>query len=131
MRKLMIIALAGIFAVAGCHSHKATSGKVLNPEYPWVYYDGEIEDVGIVSAIKSRTDNNLLRAQVQLRNTRRGLERILYKVTWLNAQGFTVSSLNDTWTVRILNSNEYIYIDVVAPSPEVVDCRIQLQKSER
>lgn len=131
MKKFVLLALMAAVVAGGCRDNKITSGKVLSPVYPWIYYDGEIQDIGIVNAIKTRSENGLMRVQVQLRNERRATKRIVYKVIWLDAQGFTIPNLNDTWTTRILNANESIFIDAIAPAQEAADCRIQLQKSER
>ena len=131
MKKPMLAALAATLLIAGCQRHRPTTGMLLSPDYTWIYYDGGPADYGVVSANKARTENNLLRVDVQLRNLRRERMRILYKIMWLDAQGFELPSMSDEWTLRLLSDNETIFISGVAPDVRAVDCRVQFKKSER
>lgn len=132
MRKLVLAALVATLLISvGCQRHRPTTGMLLSPDYTWIYYDGGPADYGIVSATKGRTENNFFRVDVQLRNLTRNQERMLYKIMWLDAQGFELPSISDEWTLRLLSGNETIFISGVAPDVRAADCRIQLKKSER
>lgn len=90
---------------------------------------GRILEVrGVNEAVVS---NDLLRVQVELRNTRQGLRRFNYQFQWFDDEGMIVQQATTPWRALQMEGGEIVSITGVAPNPRVTDFRLNLMTSTR
>lgn len=135
MRRMMTV-LGGValaLAVAGCRSVDTVEvGDTLGgPPYQWVQTDDDLNEFAKVVSARRDRQNGLLRVQVDLKNTRRNEERIVYRFVWLDEKGIEVSSIQNDWMPKIMGGSETVQIVGIAPDPRVVTCIVKLQETVR
>ncbi len=85
-----------------------------------------------VRAVNEATvSNDLLRVQVELRNTRRGLRRFNYQFEWFDDEGMIIQQATTPWRSLPMEGGEIATITGVAPNPRVTDFRLKLMSSTR
>jgi uncharacterized protein YcfL len=135
MKRLLLpgMCLVAALALAGCRSTDTVyvGEKMGGPPYRWVQTDNNLKHKARVISARQDRQNDLLRVQVDLQNTRNRTERIVYRFVWLDAKGIEVSSIQNTWTVRTLGGGETIQIGGIAPDPRVTDCLVKIQEAVR
>ncbi len=80
---------------------------------------------------EATVSNDLLRVQVELRNTRQGLRRFNYQFQWYDDEGMIVQQATTPWRTLQMEGGEIVSITGVAPNPRVTDFRLNLMNSTR
>lgn len=80
----------------------------------------EVTDLRVVSR------NGLLNIQAELTNLSSGNERLFYRFKWLDSSGFSVWN-EEPWKPVVIYGKQKYLINVVGPSFEATDFRLQLQ----
>ncbi len=80
---------------------------------------------------EATVSNDLLRVQVELRNTRRGLRRFNYQFEWFDDEGMIVQQATTPWRTLQMEGGEIATITGVAPNPRVTDFRLKLMSGTR
>lgn len=134
MRKFVIVASGLVLTVAigGCHSSVNTV-KVgeSQPQFQWIQTDKVLSEQTTVVSAKKIRENGLLKMQVELINSGRDDERFLYKIEWLDADGFELKSISTGWMAKVIQGKETMAISAIAPDPRATDCRLKLQENAR
>jgi uncharacterized protein YcfL len=129
---LVIAAMVSV-SLAGCRRTVDTVhvGDSYGDQYKWVQTDSGMGQIAKVISARKQRVNDLLKVQVELMNTRKNDERFVYKWVWLDADGLEITSITNTWNVRVINAKETIMLSAIAPDPRVTDARLLLQESVR
>ncbi len=132
MKKIVLSAcVACALALAGCRSTDTVYVGDTAPPYRWVQTDRDLSAFAKVVSARRDRQNDLLRVQVELKNTRRREERIVYRFVWLDEKGFEINSIQNEWQPRILGGYETVQLVGIAPSPQATDCIVKIQESVR
>jgi len=73
--------------------------------------------------------NDLINIQVELSNDSTRPQVVFYRFKWLDASGFMVGG-EETWKQVLIYGKAHQTIQTVAPVPQAVDFRLQLQSPE-
>lgn len=130
-RHLAFFAIA--LALVGCtHPVNTVNITGASGQHQWITTDwGLTQHAAVVSSNKKRLENGLLLVQVVIENKRDDSERILCKVDWLDPDGIELTAIRTDWEPIVIQGNETLTIQRVAPDPRAADCRLKLKESER
>jgi len=71
------------------------------------------------------TPGGLLKAQVELENRTRSLQRFLYRFEWFDANGMQVNNIISASVPEQIEGKESKFIYSVAPNPNCRDFRVK------
>ncbi len=131
--KLFSLALAaGALALAGCAS---TVNSVENAQKEGqrnmvsdqrvITDPGLSRKVSIVGVNTAMTPGGLLKAQVELENHTRSLQRFLYHFEWFDANGMQVNNIISASVPEQIEGKESKMIYSIAPNPSCKDFRVK------
>jgi uncharacterized protein YcfL len=81
--------------------------------------------VAIVGVNTSMTPGGLLKAQVELENHTRSLQRFLYRFEWFDADGMQVNNVISANIPEQIEGQESKFIYSIAPNPSCKDFRVK------
>ncbi len=81
--------------------------------------------VAIVGVNAAMTPGGLLKAQVELENRTRSLQRFLYRFEWFDANGMQVNNIISASVPEQIEGKESKFIYSVAPNPNCRDFRVK------
>jgi len=129
-----VLTLLGLL-VAGCATNVNTYERAqpqATPNYvadQRVITDNTLAGKFRVVAINQVTvSGNLLKVQATVENLKNNLRTLNYKFEWVDPDGMTISSPNETWKSIQLQGRETATITSVAVSPRAVDFRLKLRE---
>ena len=139
LSRFFAITVAGTVALlAGCATTVDTVEREEPVGTPRVVEDKRITtDRSLARILEVRAVNegvageDLLRVQVELRNTRRALRRFNYQFEWFDDEGMIVRQATTPWRPLQMEGGEIATITGVAPNPRVTDFRLKLMASTR
>ena len=85
--------------------------------------------IDVLSVVASES-SELLKVQVNLRNTSRSLTTIQYAFEWFDKDGFNARP-DKTWLTKSLRSGEVVSLTGVADNPSSVDFFFNMKKSDK
>jgi uncharacterized protein YcfL len=125
--KILAYTLLGLATLTGCST---TSTVVMGDNQDTrIYYNNATDNrkIGIVEVTDFR-ENGLLQAVVTLKNqTKRNL-RVQYQFQWYNADGAVVMPDNDVYKVMVIEGNDIVPVQSIAPRPDVVEFKFKVSK---
>jgi len=86
--------------------------------------------VAIVGVNTAMTSGGLLKAQVELLNQTRSLQRFLYHFEWFDADGMQVNNAISATIPEQIEGQESKFIFSIAPNPNCKDFRLKLILAE-
>jgi len=93
--------------------------------------DAGLNDYAKVIGVNQTTvSGNILKIQVELRNTTRSAKRINYKFEWFDMDGMIVDSPTTMWKTEVIEAKETKTLTAVAPNPRAKDFRLKLQDAK-
>lgn len=113
--KLAIALVIGSLSIAGCSS-----------QHPNVVEMGKVKSIDVAEIQKSRK-NGFLVVKAAINNTSRSNKNINYRFQWLDDQGFPVGS-EEAWKSKLVYGKQSTFINSIAPVPQAVDFRIEMQE---
>ena len=84
--------------------------------------------VRVVSINQATVSGNLLKIQATVENLKSSLRTVNYKFEWVDQDGMSVNSPNETWKSLTLQGRETTTIATVAVSPKAVDFRLKFRE---
>lgn len=84
--------------------------------------------VRVVSINQATVSGNLLKIQATVENLKSSLRTVNYKFEWVDQDGMSVSSPNETWKSLTLQGRETATISTVAVSPKAVDFKLKFRE---
>ncbi len=84
--------------------------------------------VRVVSINQATVSGNLLKIQATVENLKSSLRTVNYKFEWVDQDGMSVSSPNETWKSLQLQGRETQTISTVAVSPKAVDFKLKFRE---
>jgi uncharacterized protein YcfL len=139
-KTIPILALSlSLAAIAGCTGPTVNTVERDKPTYQAdVVKDRRIitdpdlaAKTEILAVRKATVQEDMLKIDVEIRNTTDDPADIDYKFEWFDDQGMPVDSPTSTWTSRRIQPRETISVDQIAPTPLCKDFRLKLQQSIR
>ncbi len=137
----LAVAFAGalLLFATGCRTSSVDTIQRAEPRaQPTVVEDERIATdrslgriVEVRSVNEAMVNNDLLRVQVELRNTRRALQRFNYQFEWFDEEGMLIQQATTPWRALQVEGGEIVTISGVAPNSRVVDFRLKLMTSVR
>lgn len=82
-----------------------------------------------VEAIRVVKRHDFLHVQAELSNNSAAQQSMFYRFKWLDASGFDVGG-QETWKQLLLHGKTRQSIQTVAPTPQAVDFRMELQSPD-
>lgn len=82
----------------------------------------------VVSINQSTVSGNLLKVQATVVNLKNNLRTLNYKFEWVDQDGMSVDSPNETWKAVMFQGRETKTLSTVAVSPRAVDFRLKLRE---
>jgi len=130
----LFIFSSAVFLMSGCSEPVNTverASPMGNPSYVddmrVVRDQGLDRTIMIQSVNQSTVSGDMLKVQVNLRNTSRYGKTLRYTFEWYDLDGMQVTSATDVWKVRNIIGGESFSISAVAPNPRAVDFRLKLR----
>jgi len=84
--------------------------------------------VRVVSINQATVSGNLLKIQATVENLKSSLRIVNYKFEWVDQDGMSVNSPNETWKSLTLQGRETVTISTVAISPKAVDFKLKFRE---
>lgn len=84
--------------------------------------------VRVVSINQAMVSGNLLKIQATVENLKSSTRTVNYKFEWVDQDGMSVGSPNETWKSLTLQGRESQTISTVAISPKAVDFRLKFRE---
>jgi uncharacterized protein YcfL len=84
--------------------------------------------VRVLSINQATVSGNLLKIQATVENLKSSLRTINYKFEWVDQDGMSVNSPNETWKSLQLQGRETQTISTVAVSPKAVDFKLKFRE---
>lgn len=84
--------------------------------------------VRVVSINQATVSGNLLKIQATVENLKSSLRTVNYKFEWVDQDGMSVNSPNETWKSLTLQGRETATISTVAVSPKAVDFKLKFRE---
>lgn len=84
--------------------------------------------VRVVSINQATVSGNLLKIQATVENLKSKPRTVNYKFEWVDVDGMSVNSPNETWKSLALQGRETQTISTVAISPKAVDFRLKFRE---
>ena len=96
--------------------------------------ESKLEELGKMDHVKVESArvvkrNELINIQLELANDSTRPQVVFYRFKWLDASGFMVGG-EETWKQVLIYGKARQTIQTVAPVPQAVDFRLQLQSPE-
>jgi len=121
----------GILMLVGCttvntveNAHKSGQRAMVSDQR--VITDASLNrKVAIVGVNAAMTPGGLLKAQVELENRTRSLQRFLYRFEWFDANGMQVNNIISASVPEQIEGKESKFIYSVAPNPNCRDFRVK------
>lgn len=82
----------------------------------------------VVSINQATVSGNLLKIQATVENLKSKAKTLNYKFEWVDQDGMSVSSPNETWKSILVQGRETQTISTVAVSPRAVDFRLKFRE---
>ena len=137
--KFSILSLLGFLLTFGC----AKTGKVGTvskkdpqdqrplPEMKKVEFGGGLEKaLNVVRITQGKTDGDLLRMQVELKNISSKEVAITHRLEWLDQEGFLVRDTSLVWKALMIRPGESKMIESISSRPGVTAFRLKVQPSK-
>lgn len=125
-RQCFFAVLAGVALCMGLCACASTGG-VSKAQAAWdsrVVLAGPAKMKIAVASVHTRLANGLLEVQLNgLNKSARDLQ-LHYKLDWLDAEGFQVSTPNSAWLAKKVSGKEPFQITALAQSPKIQDFRL-------
>lgn len=79
-----------------------------------------------VLGVNQGATGDLMRVQVEVENLTYSPHNFNYQFTWIDQDGFQVTSPAPTWKNAQVNGRERLFLSAIAPTPRAVDFRLNL-----
>jgi uncharacterized protein YcfL len=128
-------ALLAVLVAGGCKTvNTVTRAEPVAQSTPLadkrVITDGGLGRTAEVVAIRQTTvSGDLLRLDIDVRNSSSNQQRFNYIFEWFDAQGMQVFTPMSRWQGQIIEGAETITLTAIAPTPTAKDFRLKFQKS--
>jgi len=91
--------------------------------------DNEMSDVIEVTDVKKRIrDDGFLEVQILGKNTTDEYALFRYRITWQDKDGFDIPSITSKWQNFPAHKNAEFHINAIAPTMQVTDYKVYLNK---
>ncbi len=126
MKTKVFIMLASLALFFGCTSN--------NELYPPSTKDSRVtyKDVSLhewlqLQSVKSRKNaDGLLRFQAKFVNTVASDKSLLYRISWIDKEGFVQKSILSRWNKAVVKGNSFVYIDGISPNGNSRDYTLEV-----
>ena len=132
MRRLFL-AVAGLASIlvlgaaAGCRTYHTPPMDRRITVSPDLGYRIWVTDVRLAKDL----DAQHFTLQANVVNNTQGVQRLEYRVAWLDANGVEIDSIMSSWIKRSVAPREVVGLKAVAPSPDACDFRFYVQRERR
>lgn len=82
----------------------------------------------VVSLNQAPVSGNLLKVQATVENLKNSYRTLNYKFEWVDVDGMSIDSPNETWKTLSLQGRETGTISTVSINPRAVDFRLKLRE---
>ena len=131
MKLLKTSALLLILTLSGC----ATSGLEVvgqpnaeNDKKALIIHNQSLANIITIDSMKSRERGGLLQVNVTLKNLANSTNRMQYKFSWFDAEGFEVEPEASAWTPITLHGAASVTLDDSAPNSSVKSYKINVRE---
>ena len=137
--KFSILSLLGFLLTFGCAktgkvgtvSKKDPQDQSPQPEIKKVEFGGGLEKaLSVVRITQGKTDGDLLRIQVELKNISSNEVTLTHKLEWLDQKGFLVRDTSLVWKALMIRPGESKMIKSISSRPGVTAFRLKVQPSK-
>ncbi|MDP1580563.1 MAG: YcfL family protein [Candidatus Didemnitutus sp.] len=129
------VALVAVVLLSGCATNVNTYERAesqASPNYisdKRVITDNTLAGTFRVVAInESKVSGNLLKIQATVENLKNNARHLNYKFEWVDADGMSIDSPNETWKGLALQGRESTTISTVSINPRAVDFRLKFRE---
>ncbi len=133
------ICFLGLLLTVGC-ANKGKVGTVskkdphvlsTNPDLKKVEFAGGLENsLDVIRITQGKTDGDLLRIQVELKNISSKDIAITHKLEWLDQKGFLVRDSSLVWKALMIRPGESKMIESASTRPRVTAFRLNIQPAK-
>lgn len=122
-------ALAGLALVAAGSATFAQSHPEPSSAAGKLMLRGEPEGVKVVD-MRAQKKNDVLVVQTELLNTEGRDRQVYWRYRWLDASGMQVGD-GDAWKPLLMYGQQSQFVRGTAPTPQVVDFRLEMNTEKR
>jgi uncharacterized protein YcfL len=137
--KFSILSIFGLLLFSSCAkngtvgtvSKKNPHDQSSNPDLKKVEFGGRLEkSLDVIRITQGKTDGDLLRIQVELKNISSKEVAITHKLEWLDQEGFLVKDSSLVWKALMIRPGESKMIESVSTRPGVNAFRLKIQPAK-
>lgn len=123
MKKFYLLFVVFIFIFSGCASKLEVSDSRI------VVGDSSIDGwLKLVKVNHYKREDGLLMVQAKFKNLTSSNKKVVYKIDWLDKNGFTQKSILSKWVIVEIEANREFVIQAISPSIKVEDFEIRLDE---
>ena len=114
--KLALFLFAAVFALAGCAT--TVDRRIMT--------DDEFnKNIAIVSVNTTTVGGDMLKAQVELLNKTKSIQRFNYRFEWFDSHGMQINNALSALIPDQIDGSQSKFISGVAPTPSCTDFRVR------
>lgn len=121
-----IASIIALGALGGCRTYHTPPMDRRITVSPDLGYRVWVTDVRL-----AKVESDQYTFQANIVNNTYGVQRLEYRVAWLDANGVEMDSVMSTWQKRSVAGREVVALKAVAPSPDACDFRFYVQRERR
>ncbi len=129
------VALVAVVLLSGCASNVNTYERAESQAAPNYISDKRVitdntlaGTFRVVAINEAKVSGNLLKIQATVENLKNNARHLNYKFEWVDADGMSIDSPNETWKGLALQGRESITISTVSINPRAVDFRLKFRE---
>jgi len=130
-----LAAVVALLVLSGCATNVNSVQRaqpVATPNYvsdKRVITDNTLARTVRVNSVNQTTvSGNLLKVQATLENLKNDARTIRYKFEWIDQDGMSIGSPNETWKVLTIMGRDTTTVSTVAVNPRAVDFTLKLSE---